>query len=289
MKTRITYLALAAFASVSLAFFQGCYTQFGSTSRPDDGAEYVTSDSVSYDEYSDARRQFYMDQSYPYSSGYMGGSPLYGSWGSGWGMYGGHYPGYYGRSAFGYSDPFYDSYYYGYGTSPWYSRWGMMGWAGYGGWMGYNTAYYPVAGGYSGRGAGTTRTIGSRRSVSGSQSFLGGTRGNGTQPTSGIPAPSSMTLPSGARRGTVSAPPLIAPRILPPANTGRRGYDGERRPPVVSAPTQTPPPGGGRAVEHRASPPPPAPAPSAPPPASGNRGGETRTESSGSSRGGNRR
>jgi hypothetical protein len=292
MKTRSMNIALVAFASIPLALLQGCYTQFGSASRPDDETEYVTSDSISQDEYSDARRQFYADQAYPYSSGYMGGSPMYGGWGSGWGSYGGRYSGYYAHSPFGYYDPFYDSYYYGYGASPGYSRWGMAGWAGYGGWVGWNTAYYPVSGGgYRGRATGTSRNIGSRRSVSGSQTFVGGTRGPVGQPSVGAPAPSSFTLPSGARRGTSSSTPPAAPRILPPSNTGRRGYDGERTPHVSSTPAPAPPgSGGGRGTErHTPAPSTPPPQPSSPPPApSGNRGGESRGDS-GSSRGGNRR
>jgi hypothetical protein len=296
MKTRISVLALTALVALPLGLFQGCYTQFGPATRADEPDEYVTSDSLNYDEYTDARRQFYMDMNYPYSGGYTGASPWY----DGWAMYGpyfnGFYPGY-GRSTFAYYDPF-SSYGYGYGSgygySPWYSSVGFAGWAGYGGYYGWGGGHHSVPMGYGGSGRGTTRTIGSRRTTTTSETFVGGTRGALSQPTPGAsPAPSTMSLPSGMRRAsTPSSIPPAAPRILP-TNTGRRGYDGERTPPVVSTPSPSSGSSGngGRGGERHAPVSSPAPPPSAPAPATapaGNRGGESRG-GDGGSRGGNRR
>jgi hypothetical protein len=285
MKTRFTFFVFAALAAIPMAMFQGCYTQFGSVSKPgEEDAAYVTSDSVSDEAYTDARRQFYIDQSYPYSAGYME-SPWYDSWSFGFGTYW-PYPGYYGG--------FYGRYYYPYsyyGYSPWASPWGYSGWYGYSPYS-YGSAfarYRPVS---------VTRTIGSRRTVNTTRTY-GSTRapdaiGGGTSP-----APSTVTLPGGARRGTSAAPP-VAPAIRPPVSTGRRGYDGERTPPRTTAPAPAPAPtsretprGGQRGTERSAPPATVAPShPSSPPPSSGGtRSGGSRSggERSGGSRGGNRR
>jgi hypothetical protein len=297
MKTRISVLALASFLSLPLTLLQGCYTQFGPATRPDEPDEYVTSDSLDYDEYTDARRQFYMDLDYPYSGGYMRSSP----WNDGWAMYGPYYNGFYsgyGRSTFASYDPFGSyGYGYGYGYSPWYSSWGFAGWAGYGGYYGSGAGHHSMPVGYGGSGRGTTRTIGSRRTSRGSESFMGGSRGTVSQPSGGAtPTPSTMSLPSGMRRASTpssNSTPPVAPRILP-TNTGRRGYDGERTPPAAPAPAPSSGSGGsgGRGGErHAPAPSAPTPAPSAPAPApapTGTRGGESRG-GDGGSRGGNRR
>jgi hypothetical protein len=290
-------LAIVGGATLLLSL-SGCYTQLGSFRDPHEPGyssdnyqdSDVVADSVSEDEYAEARQRFY-DESYGTSIGigydYTWDSPMYGH-GYRWSGFG--YPWYY--------DPFF----------PWY--------AGIAPWYAYPGHYFRGGGGYlAGRASmpNTTRRIGTNRTY-------GTTRG-GADNSRTVPA--YVPLPVGARSdktGTTAGTP-VPTRGQAGVNTGRRGASGERRAPPTAVPPadksgttqggsrpkpETPPPapapdagrrssGESRTTERPAYTPPPSPPPAPPPsnqpaPSGGNRGGENRGGNEGSgSRGGNRR
>jgi len=294
------FLALIGGAAALLSL-SGCYTQLGSFRDPREPGyssdEYQQSgevaDSVSDEEYADARQRFYDESYYPdFGTGYDYGfgAPMYGYHGfwSGYGYgYGYGYP--------WYADPFYGFYGGGY---PWY---------------GYPGHYYH-GGGYLAGGTrlpSTTRNIGTNRT-------LGTTRGTTDV---GRTAPAYVPLPVGVRSdktGATGGAPAPG-RLQPAVSTGRRGAQGERRPPAAvvppadksgtsqgnSRPSQdTPRPapapdsgrrssGGSRSPDRPVYTPPPSPPPPAPSnqpaPSGGSRGGENRGGGNEGSRGGNRR
>lgn len=275
----------------ALLSLSGCYTQLGSFRDPREPGYSANAyqeseevaDSVSDEEYADARQRFYDESYYPYF-----GSGFDYAWGAP--MYGPHYfwPGY---GYPWYADPFYG--FYG-GSYPWYA---------------YSGHSYR-GGGYLAGGArlpNTTRKIGTNRT-------LGTTRGT---LDIGRTAPAYVPLPVGVRSDKPGASSgASAPTGRQPAvSTGRRGVQGERRAPAAAVPPadksgtsqgnsrpsqETPRPvpapdsgrrssGGSRSSDRPASTPPPSPPPAPPPsnqpaPSGGNRG-----SGSEGSRGGNRR
>jgi hypothetical protein len=278
---RFRILTLAA-VFAALLMLAGCYTQFGSLRTPrEDGssseytqAEEPLADSVSDEEYTNARQRFYDESYYPTSVSigfdYAWGSPWYSR--SPWGWYGSSW----------YGSPWYYDPLYGFNG-------GYVAYHGY-----YGGPYY---GGGSAVGAprypGATRRIGPNRTY-------GTTRGTVDY---GRTAPVYTPLPTGVRSDKSPATGGAAkpPAGSTPVSTGRRGVSGERRAPAREPAKPAPAPdsgtrssGSSRGSERPAYTPPPAP-PSPPPqsqpaPSGGTRGGETRSGGeSGGSRGGGRR
>jgi hypothetical protein len=296
MKTLTLRLLLpAAGLSLLLLLMPGCYTQFGTAfdehqqyvAQEDD--EYIPEDSVSQEDYDQARAAFYDDTYgyYPQSQASFG----YG-YGNDWGYY----------------DPI-----WGWCGSGIYGPRYYSGWPYYG--YGYGYGYLPYGHGYShhggggyatqGRGRGTTRTFGATRSsgnVRGGSSgaygsgttrsgFVGGgelpgARANGGARGSAVGSSGSRgSSSSGNRSGSVGrSTTRSAPRPDSGARSGRRDA------------TYVPPPtyggssgssssgrdgGGGRASA-------PASAPASSPAPSGNSGGSSAPTNTGD-RGGNRR
>ena len=292
MKTFTLRLVMPA-AGLMLLLMPGCYTQFGSVHDEPQQYSYdqedqnIPEDSVSQEDYDQARSQFYDDTYgfYPQSMVSVGFG-----YGNGWG----YYDPFWGWCGTGYYSP---HYYGGYGYGNGYLPYGY----GYGG-------SHHGGGGYVTRGNvhGTTRTFGATRSSGnvrggssgsyGSGSTRSGFTGAGELPTgrantgargSAVGTSSSRgSSSSGSRSGTVGR---TTTRSAPRPDSGARSGRREERyvpPPTYGGSSGSSSSGrdggGGRSSA-------PASAPSSPPPApSGNSGGSSAPTNTGD-RGGNRR
>ncbi len=203
-----TYIrGLVALGSVAVLglLASGCYTQFGSVQedRSEDAVNeelYAYEDSITVDDFENARRQFYYDYYYPPA---MAGIGFASTW------YGGFYPPY----GYGYYSPWVDPWYGWCGSlyPGYYAYWHSPYW-GYYGYYGHGGGYYGGNGGYAEAGSGSygeTRTFGSTRSP-----------GN---------ARSTEVLPIGARSRTPVNKTSGSPPPAGGVTTGRRGQDGERQ------------------------------------------------------------
>jgi hypothetical protein len=305
MKTFTRRLLMPA-AALSLLLLPGCYTQLGSVHDDRQYAyeqkdENIPEDTVSTEDYNNARDQFYEDSYdyyYPQTSLTIGfGSPWY------WRSRSWYYADPYWADPFGgwCGTGYYNRGYYDYWGYPGY---GYLPFSGYGSSRRHGGGYVTRDGGQYG----STRSFGSTRS---SGNVRGGSAGAYAPATPRSGSSGTMSLPTGrvntgarggssvdrgntrnssGRDGSVQRE---APRSAPrPASGSRSERRGER---YVVPPSSGGNSGSGssssgregdRGSVRQSSPPPSSPPPSAPPP-SGNSGGSAPTNTG--ERGGNKR
>lgn len=315
---KFTYGLLLPVAAAALLLVPGCYTQLGTVHDERDYAyqseeeEYAEQDTISEEEYNQARERFYesaYDSYYPgWSYGLVFGSPWYWRYNS-W-----YYYDPYIYDPWGWCGTGYPAYYYPY--HHWYHPLPLYGYR-------PSTVYGPSYRGGSGYVTrdggphGTTRTFGSTRSggavrTSGSSSYTPATRQGSTGTTAlptgrvntgargssgergGTSVDRGSSRSSGGREGSVRREaPRTAPRPESGTRSGGRREDRSSVPPSTGGgssgnPSSGRDAGGSGGRTYSPPPPPPSPPPSQPPSSSGGSQGRSAPANTGE-RGGTRR